>query len=108
LNSRVTRSLINQDKIIGLIEKQNRKMLAEKLEVDKDKMTSKLFENHITLNLPLRTLNDVVELEKLLNEKQYYKLLVSRTVDYVNRFITTLLFNHIFIYSYFRQLIIFF
>lgn len=90
MNSRVTRSLINQDKMISLIEKQNRKMSAEKLQVDK--MTSKLFENHITLNFPLRTLDDVVELEKLLIEKQYYKLLVSKTVYYcVNRFITILL-----------------
>lgn len=80
MNSRVTRSLINQDKIISLIEKQNRKTLAEKL-VDK---VSSEFENHFTLNFPLRTLDDLIELEKLLIEKQYYKLLVSKIVYYVN------------------------
>lgn len=79
MNSRVTRSLINQDKIIGLIEKQNRKILAEKLV---DKVTSE-FENHFTSKFPLRTLDDVVELEKLLIERQYYKFLVSKAVYYV-------------------------
>jgi len=85
MNSRVTRSLINQDKIINLIEKQNRKTLAEKL-VNK---VSSEFENHFTLNFPLRTLDDVIELEKLLIEKQYYKLLVSKIVYYVIRINTS-------------------
>jgi len=76
MNSRVTKSLINQDKIISLIEKQNRKTLSEKL-VDK---VSSEFENYFTFNFPLRTLDDVIELENLLIEKQYYKLLVSTIV----------------------------
>jgi len=77
MNSRVTRSLINQDKIISLIEKQNRKTLSKKLV---DCKVASEFENHFTLNFPLRTLDDVVELEKLLIEKQYFKRLVSITV----------------------------
>lgn len=68
--------MINQDKIINLIEKQNRKTVAEKLA---GKETSE-FENYFSLNFPIRTLDDVVEFEKLLTEKQYYKLLVSKTV----------------------------
>eukprot|EP00102_Acyrthosiphon_pisum_P023550 XP_016660760.1 PREDICTED: uncharacterized protein LOC107884012 isoform X2 [Acyrthosiphon pisum] len=78
MNSRVTRSLINQDKIISLIEKQNRKTLAEKLI---DCKVASEFENHFTLYFPLKTLDDVIELEKLLIEKQYYKLLKTKLLS---------------------------
>lgn len=69
--------MANQEKIFNLIEELNRKTLAEKYV--NNKVTAK-FEDNFTSNFPLKTFDDVLELEKLLIEKQNYKLLVIKTV----------------------------
>jgi len=69
--------LANQEKIFNFIEELNRKTLAEKCV--NNKVTAE-FEDDFTSNFPLKTFDDVLELEKLLIENQNYKLLVIKTV----------------------------
>jgi len=69
--------LANQEKMFNLIEELNRKTLAQKCVNNKETVE---FEDHFISNFPLKTFDDVLELEKLLIEKQNYKLLVIKTV----------------------------
>lgn len=69
--------MANQEKIFNLIEELNRKTLAEKCV--NNKVTAE-FEDNFSSNFPLKTFEDVLELDKLLVEKQNYKLLVIKTV----------------------------
>ncbi|KAE9527889.1 hypothetical protein AGLY_012713 [Aphis glycines] len=90
INLKITRSLANQEKIFNLIEELNRKTLAEKY-VNNKVMAE--FEDNFISNFPLKTFDDVLELEKLLIEKQNYKLLKTKLLSYSGADLKSLTIN---------------
>jgi len=75
----------NQEKIIGLIEKQEQKVVMLQFG---GTMTEEL-EDHFTSNFPLQSLDKISKLEELLATQQYYKLLVRKSVFIILFSITT-------------------